>query len=307
MTTGTLALTVAATLLWILKREYKHTAFNLRIPTEDLEMTGNAIGFSKFNAPLKLHTLMTATFFHATRSHLVNNFLMLWGICEFEQTVGSLPFVLLFLSCGAIGWLSTLAWLSLTNVDAWQQGTAQFQSSIGASPATYGVCAAAAAAMQDTPIGTALGLRPAIWLSLLIFLPKFLGNRFQVNLLVHPSAMTLHAILCAVNVVSFTYFVGDLLFPPGMTTAGQWFFYYLAGNLLLSHVQQWMAAKRVMDQTDHASHLGGAMLGALYGFWVASFDKDRAVTDWREHSYLAVSLLYLTYCTVNTRMKMFWR
>ena len=49
---------------------------------------------------LKIHTLFTATFFHDSRSHIINNMLMLYGIAEFETKLGVLVYLFLFVMCG---------------------------------------------------------------------------------------------------------------------------------------------------------------------------------------------------------------
>jgi membrane associated rhomboid family serine protease len=302
MVFATAVLTLLSLLLWIGKRECSSKSLPpcMRVPTTELEVSGNAIGFGKFGAPKKLHTLVTATLFHGSRSHLFNNYLMVWGVCEMEETIGTTAFFLLFFACGAMGWLVTQCWLWCQRYNAWTDGIAQFQTSIGSSPATYGICAAASWIMKDFPIATTLGLRPSIWLSLMLFAPKFCGDRFTVNLLVQPSKTSLKAVVVAIFVVSCTYLSKDAWFLTSIT-AEAWFLYYLTGNYVLGFVRQRVNNEIVGDTTDHACHFGGAVCGLTYALCVTMYLGDESMVELvGQRKHLGLSMLYLFYRMVRS-------
>jgi membrane associated rhomboid family serine protease len=302
---ATASLTAISTLLWFWKRELPdaNKPKGLRVKTEQLEVSGNSLGFGLFGADTKPLTLISATLMHATRSHIINNYLMIWGICELERKIGSTWFAITFFLCGACGWLGMLLWLKLTKSEEWSQGIAQFSSSLGSSPATYGMCAMAAVIMKNEPIATTFGWPPHVWMALMMFLPKFCGDRFKVNLLVSPLKISLKAVLVAINVVSFTYFLGDVLFPPPIT-AGQWFLYYLLGNYVLNTLW-FLIHKGTADTTDHACHFGGATFGVICGlikiFYIDADDIELATISeiLMEHKYVCISMSYLLFRMVK--------
>jgi len=285
-----ITLSLVCTLLWIIKRE-KTTLFSnlgLRVKSEDLYFSGNSLFSNPMNVDmkdpprLKIHTLFTATFFHDSRSHIINNMLMLYGIAEFETKLGVLVYLFLFVMCGVTGWLTSLFWRRWKMPIQWSEGIVQFQESVGSSPATYGVAIAAATILGDAPVGHCFGLSPTVWVCLLLCLPKFCGERYEVNLLTSPSKWTLKALGAAVAVLFLCYMVNIVLPPVSMPlTADRWMVLYLVGNFALGYVQpSYIRGEQHPDQTDHASHCGGALLGLWWGAVLSKGDGLYRMEVW---------------------------
>ena len=268
-----LIITFLCTLLWILKREINIHLMDklpipliktLRVPSEHLMLSGNSYSY----------TLVTSTFYHASRSHLINNMLQLYGINEFETEIGTVPFLILFLTTGAAGWIFSLFWRKyFLYPEQWKQGIAQFQESCGSSPATYGMCIAAATVLGDKPIGNTFNFNPSVWLFGLLFIPKFCGDRFEVNILVHPKKWTIKHFSIASTVLLICYASAEVLVPETLT-AERFFLCYLVFNFAASKCEpaklrrgDKMTFTDADDTTDHACHLGGAILGFGFGAW----------------------------------------
>lgn len=300
-----LLLTLSCILLWLTTQEklMRITSFltMLGLPHfhyEDLCFTGNSLFANPMKkdepepVPLKIHTLFTATFLHATRSHMINNMLMLYGIAEFEANIGFFPFIILFLTCGAVGWLVSLSWRRWNFPDMWYQGIVQFQDSSGASPATYGVVIAASVAMGNEPIGNAFGLSPSTWVWLLLVLPKFCGNRFEVNLMTFPTEWTLNLIGISSTVLLICYASSELI-VPGTLTADRWMTLYLCGNYLISFLNpKYLRREKQFDVTDHASHFGGAIFGFCFGTWLSGSEGLYRVEVWLCMLWLAFRVVF---------------
>jgi len=273
-------LTLLCTLLWFVKKEKSGvsllTKVGLRVKSQDIYFSGNSICKNPLHKddpdppPLKIHALFIATFMHYSRSHIINNMLMMYGIAEFETKIGTLPFCILFVMCGAVGWLSSLGWRRLRFPEMWSAGYVQFTESAGASPATYGVAVAAATAMGDEPVGYTLGLSPATWVWLLLVLPKFCGDRYEVNLLVYPTKWTLKALGAASTVILMCYASSEVIVPEPLA-ADRWMVLYLGMNYVISFLKPsyLRGEKQEADTTDHTSHLGGALLGLWWGAWLS--------------------------------------
>ena len=129
---ATLLLTVACVAVHVLKEEVS-TSSALRIPSGAVSVSAHGVLRER-----KWWLLITATFAHLGRGHIVNNVFMLWVVAPpLETTLGSLTVMLVFALCGAAGWLASLVF-TVSMPEMWRISVAQHQVSAG-SPATYGL------------------------------------------------------------------------------------------------------------------------------------------------------------------------
>lgn len=91
-----------------------------------------------------LLNFVTPSFSHFDRSHVVNNMIMFTAVSPaLEQQIGPAALFFLYIGCGAAGWWFTKTiTLRSCGAELWTEA-GKFQQSVGASPSTYGLCAAA--------------------------------------------------------------------------------------------------------------------------------------------------------------------
>ena len=171
---ATLLLTVACVAVHVLKEEVS-TSSALRIPSGAVSVSAHGVLRER-----KWWLLITATFAHLGRGHIVNNVFMLWVVAPpLETTLGSLTVILLFALCGAAGWLASLVFTKFSMPEMWRIGVAQHQVSNGSSPATYGL-AMITAIKANVVVGTSWYSVGSIFA--IFVLPQFFSDKWGMNI-----------------------------------------------------------------------------------------------------------------------------
>lgn len=236
-----------------------------------------------FSAKQPYWTLFTATFCHGSLSHAVNNMLML---CAFgptlEAAIGPLAFTSCYLATGAGGWIARLLWevLQYGELGLWTL-------SLGSSPATYGMAFLAAVAVPRTRLS--MQVSPSIyWLTLLV-LPEIMSRRRRANttkgLVMQGLGLALGLPLAS---SLLSYWIPDVIYPL------MWLHLYLQ-KLCLMRSYDVLVLKRRFCGTDHASHLGGSILGVALGYYFGRnvvFDSPLVSSLLPSFSYLSFRLIY---------------
>lgn len=232
-----------------------------RLSSVHLTVDGNSVVGGPFSEGRRPWVLITALFHHSGRTHVVNNMLMLLATGGELETLVSGPAVLcLFVLTGAAGWLCTLLYYRIVLPEAWAAGIAQMQPSVGASPATYGLAMFAMVRLPPSvPIGGALGMAPWGAASALLFVPKFMGDEFGLNITGAPLRRVLAAALAA-TLVSW------LVVRPAMAWLGahgvaEFMCFYLFVCTLPPAIRKWWCGQP--NVADHSCHLGGALAGLV--------------------------------------------
>lgn len=219
----------------------------------------------------KFWVLVSATFCHATFSHLVNNVLMLGIAATIEEYCGSLVVVILFISFGVSGWL--FSYLSL-RLDPSVYEFMKFADTVGASPSTYGLCAFAAMYLPSIPISAPLGIPSWLALSWLTFLPLTRTSSSLSTICIkkcstfaesdtNTRALNLLALLgdcvfvCGLSIMCAKPLLKIVFGPTNRIPSWTWFSCYIFSGTLTRLV----SGQRV-NQSNEMSHLGGTF-GAL--------------------------------------------
>ena len=167
-------------------------------------------------------SLVTSLFAHYGRFHLLHNMIMLWTFGpQIEEYLGSMYTLAFFLIAGITGWLFKFLYQRLAQKDMWMIGVAQYQSTVGASPSTYAMLVLASL-LDLKGTGTALGLEPWVWLSLQVLAPKFMGDKYGVDLLCRPSVSWCRAVFVAIVAGGCSFALLPLVLgptPPASTMA----------------------------------------------------------------------------------------
>ena len=176
-----------------------------------------------------------------------------------EARWGGARFTLAYLGVGAMGWLSSYAYARIrTDSDTWSNA-ARFQQGHGGSPATYALAVTSAWVLPRT---THLGPWPtASWVSTVVavsLLPHALtpGRQSEVwQADIHDFVLVSALWSCA---------AGHTSIVPTFAGPTDWLAcYHLFQTARL--VRRWMTSTLRMSGTDHPSHLGGAIAGAVLG------------------------------------------
>lgn len=255
----------------------------LRIPSEEFYVSGKQVVDDG-----KWYSLILATLGHASRGHLLNNVAMFLCVApQVEQLIGEAGLVVLFFSTGLAGWIGTLLFTRFAHADMWKLGVAQFQTSIGSSPATYGVAMFASLCLgPEIATSVAFGMPNWLWLATLIFLPKFFGDHYGLNL-AKPSRRRL-CIFAAVILGSMA--LGQSRLMPPILAADVHFFIYLAG-CLLARLYVKFVLQAFGGGGDNIAHLFGAFWGI-----VASFAGGFVQSSSLRRVYCWICIARLVYC-----------
>ena len=267
---ATLILTWVCATVHILKEEVPRSS-TLRIPSSEVSVSAHGVLREH-----KLWLLITATFSHLGRSHTVNNVAMLWVVGPaLEVHYGAPTVLVLFVLCGAAGWMASLMFTRFSVPEMWRLGVAQHQVSNGSSPATYGL-AMIAAINTNLVVGTSFG-PPWIAFFAVFVLPKFFSDRWGMNVFGKFGSFTITATLRA----SACVVAGIVVGPPlvGATPSGTTFLVMYFSRIVLDEILGALLFGRTFFGvgTDNASHLGGAMSAALFA-WVLSDSASPAAS-----------------------------
>ena len=278
--------------------------------------------------------LITATFGHLGRAHVVNNVLMLWVIAPpLEHDLGSVIFLGTFVLCGAAGWLCSQTFTRCAGHKLWSAGVAQFTTSNGSSPATYGL--AMLAAIRDAAIthlksnsdttvddvalkngvGTAFGLPSWFWFFCVFLIPKFFSSRWGMHVF-SGKIPTLRSVALACFSIAVCTLAGPAMI--GNSATGTTFFLaYLFRNVLDEFIGYIFFDRQMFGPgCDNASHLGGTICGVVFawifyatgptkwgfGIWVClGYLILRVVHDWnRRQNLLATTSGALLIATMSS-------
>ena len=267
------AIAIACSVLWVGRHEQLAETPLRRLSSVHLTVDGNSVVGGPFSEGLRPWVLVTALFHHASRSHIVNNMLMLLATGgELEAGIGSLPLLGVFIGAGVVGWLATLLYYKIVLAEAWAGGIAQMQPSVGSSPGTYGLAVFAAVVLPpDTGVGAALWLSPWAACALQLFAPKFVGDGFGVNVAKEP--LLSRILPAAAASVAFGYFaMRPLLAQFGGCGPAEFFAFYLFAVTIPPAIRDWL--KGTVSSADHPCHLGGALFALVLAFGVSNQPWD---------------------------------
>ena len=284
------AIALACGLLWVGRHELSSPLE--RLSSVHLTVDGNAVVGGPFSEGLRPWVLVTALFHHASRSHVVNNTLMLLATGgELERGIGSLPLLAAFVAAGVAGWLATLLYYKIVLAEAWAGGIAQMQPSVGSSPGTYGLVVLAAVVLPpDTGAGAALWLPAWAACALQLFVPKFFGDGFGVDLATEPFLS--RVLPAATAAAAFSYFALRPLLTHFGCGPAEFFGFYLFGVTIPPAIRDWLKGK--VSSADHPCHLGGALLALALGFGISNQPWEAGWWVTRQGLLVAVSLVELT-------------
>jgi len=257
------ALALTCVLLWVLRKE----AELVRLSSTNLTMTANAVVGGPFAGKRAPWVLFTSLFHHATRAHLVNNtFMLLVTAGEIEVDVGAARLVALFLATGAAGWCATMAFTRWMHAEAWRDGVAQFNESVGSSPATYGLALFASARFPlSAPVGAALG-SPPFWLLCagITFLPMLVDTDDDALSEAKTASQKLHQKKW-LPAAALSAAVLPLLAARGFEGSAAAFFCWYTSQKIAPQVAHYLLDDGHHSSADHACHMGGGCLGLSLG------------------------------------------
>lgn len=232
--------------------------------SEDFKFSGEAMERGS------LWVTVSATLLHASHGHLANNMIMLIGFMnELETVTGPWLFGIMFFAIGIAGWLTTflLARFILYQTDAWM--TAKWQTSVGASPAVYGLCFSAVILLGDRHIGSAFGV-----LGQYSFIP-FLSLFFVPEVL-DPFRWESISLLSRMSLLIAGCFVVWLLSPLfGSITALTWLSGYFIKTIICSMYDKYSGR---ISSEDESAHLGGSLAGICFGLCVHTANMNLSET-----------------------------
>jgi membrane associated rhomboid family serine protease len=205
----------------------------------------------------KYWVLVTATFVHASNSHLINNIATLLAPSQsIEENIGPYGFAFLFVITGIVGWLTSILHNSIRH----SQGGWQWIASCGSSPATYGFMFFLVAVDPQRQLHRQLswlcvGVVISVEFHMLMNrgaqkVKHTLDRKFSVGLL-----LLIIATCCS------------LLLIDREITSGQFLYIYVLKSLLFRAVTVMVINQGVMNHSssDHGAHFGGSLTGTVIG------------------------------------------
>jgi membrane associated rhomboid family serine protease len=221
------------------------------------------------------HVFVTASFCHASRSHFINNMIMLAAIGpQLEDRLGFVSFFVTYILAGVAGWLCTFLRVKALCTESWMWDTYKWQESVGASPSTYGLAIAAACLLDPShAVGPAFG--PGVsteeasaaisWLTTVLavfILPGLLGgNSFKV---VFEPEQPLALLGLLLHIINYAYFLAPAaqipFLSPVAINACSWLALYHFKTFSKS-LYIFLLKTNQFQQADHASHFGGSVIG----------------------------------------------
>uniref|UniRef100_A0A7S2XZP1 Peptidase S54 rhomboid domain-containing protein n=1 Tax=Fibrocapsa japonica TaxID=94617 RepID=A0A7S2XZP1_9STRA len=257
--------------------------------SDDTSFSGDAVEKGNYLV------FISASFCHASRSHCINNVIMIAAVgSQLENILGPTLLLILFITSGVMGWLFTYCRLKFFSAaDKWH--FAKFQQGLGSSPCTYAL-AITAASILDPSVAVGPFLEDSSsehskyavvsWISTVwaVFVaPNILSGKLHEAFLLDLPLAFLGTVLCT-------------FYTKLLASDSSWF------NLTAVNAATWLVLYhfktfskslhrrlngKSFQSSDHAAHFGGALSGLIAALlW----------NDWGMlHSKIAVllSMFYL--------------
>lgn len=246
-----------------------------RLNSDSISFTGDGLQKGR------VWVWITATFSHNGSAHLFNNMAMLIATApELEAKVGAWPFLVIYVSTGASGWLCTYLYnryfaggvdvsaMGMTTAEAWDSFT-KYNDSIGSSPATYGLGIMCASISPMQQVGSFANFGGWHYIAIIVLTNLLVSNKYGLQLIPGPQANGKKGIIlnfkgvlagmCALCVSSIC--------SQAMPAPTGWAFMcmYLCKTCCLTLFDRWREGRHTPP--DNACHLGGAALGYLLSYW----------------------------------------
>jgi len=234
----------------------------------------------------------TATLVHADRAHLINNIAMTMVVAPtLEAVVGPATTAAVFFGAGACGWLVTYLYTRVRFASAWSIGVAQFNTSLGASPATYGLHTFAVLALPwKAPLHPALGVSSWFWVASTIVLYFFCTKRYGVDLFSGRTGAPLSTPTLVLRMALLVAGYGACyvaLNTLGPLTASAWTLVYVFRVFLM---KLWRLRTQQVGLSDNSCHLGGAFGGVVLGYLGQGLGFIQAGTPTSQYQHWTVWL-----------------
>lgn len=230
--------------------------YTLRFPRTNLWFSGRAIESGEY------WVWVSATFTHASASHMSNNMIMFLAFSipmEAFNVLNGVSLVILFIITGASGWMYALQHNRKVHKDLWEQA-AKFIESCGSSPATYGIL------FYGLAVAPLLPLRgiPWLWIWAVICVPICLSRKYSVYWYSHPFRCVLFSVVTMTLLKQGLEGVSVLLW--------HWMVIYFAkvyAQRLFDHY--FLSMRREHDSSDALCHVGGSVFGYVCGSLISYF------------------------------------
>ena len=191
--------------------------------------------------------MVTASFFHADASHVVNNMIMMAAYApELQHRIGSFGMVMAYVLTGWGGWLLTLLWSKYKYKDM-----ADYVWSCGSSPCTYGLNLMLLCLAPFERVCTVPRLPVWLWLWLLWDVPSLLRE---------PKLLRAWGLVSLIVTILYGH-----LFSDADMSCAVWFVQYLVKVMLL-RLHTLAFNPGAPQSSDHAAHFGGALVGLLLSY-----------------------------------------
>ena len=119
----------------------------------------------------------------------------------------------------------------------------------------------AAVCLGDVHVANTFGLQPWVWVSVMVFAPKFSGNHYHVDVLKPPSLEHWRSYAAFFFVCAICYLFAPVVVGRHITSA-RWMTLYLLFGFLFRIAN---VLRGEVGGSDNACHLGGSLIGLLWG------------------------------------------
>jgi membrane associated rhomboid family serine protease len=225
--------------------------------------------FSGANVQQYRFVWLTATFIHESPSHLAHNMTFFMGFAShLEAMIGGIRLVLAFIACGVCGWaVSYTLQRFVVHRKEWE--IARFNSSCGASPATYGLAFLTASIRPLGIVANTLWIPSGLWIAIMMGMPLLISHRPG------GSRTKMSRITLGIGAVISAALIFQYLFPR--IEMWEWLCLYLL-QVFIVRCYRVMVLKRKHSAADHYCHLGGAFCGYLIGYLLV-LEQSRFLTS----------------------------
>lgn len=205
----------------------------------------------------KYWVVVTATFVHASNTHLVNNIAMLLAPSQIiEEKIGSFSYCLLFITTGMVGWIASI----LSNSIRHPHGGWQWIASCGSSPATYGFVFFLVTVDPRCQLNKSLALI-SVGVVIAVEFHMFIIQRAHKvkNKLDQQQSVGLLLLLILISSL--------FLLIDCEITSVQFLYMYVLKSLLFRALTVTILHQGVLNHSssDHGAHLGGSFTGTVIG------------------------------------------